>query len=367
MKLKNSVWKWSVELLPNYSVEATFYISQRRPSHIFGQKYLRHEQSNWPHWSYVFQKCVSVLLRVLGCLFGLVSLNHDKSSPMSALVDALQQKCPFWGWNELKMAFKVLQKQVMWHNNIVQYAVVTGKGIQQPKHSDLKHTATQIQIIRCTNYQLQKMFTLFLLLKMQPNLSKLSVHFPPDLTWSMLKAKYLFWYFHKIPNLYLNFDPTWKSNENFQKSKLNATIQIPTQYTTFHQHTSFTKYLYFLRYWPIFPSLSQIFHHSKCKFFDLKNPTIQTLYFFPMHHAQPTLNQTSLKDPKLILILTMKQVYTYFWWTLHKGDLFLSPCVGCSKIDLPQTAQSRKSPEKKQLHGACSDLRNPASNRNLVT
>ncbi len=44
---------------------------------------------------------------------------------------------------------------------------------------------------------------------------------------------------------------------------------------------------------------------------------------FLAHHPQPKLNLKRLKDPKLILILTMKQVYTYVWQTLPLGALIL--------------------------------------------
>ncbi len=38
------------------------------------------------------------------------------------------------------------------------------------------------------------------------------------------------------------------------------------------------------------------------------------------------MNQKSPKDPKLILILTMKLLYTYFWRTLPVGALiWLAP------------------------------------------
>ncbi len=104
----------------------------------------------------------------------------------------------------------------------------------------------------------------------------------------------------------------------FENQKLNAPIQAPTQYS-FHQYTSFTKYLYFLRYGLICLSMSHIFHPSKFELFDLKNPKILTLYFsFLVHNPQPKLNQKSPKDPKLILILTMKQVHTYFSLTLPR-------------------------------------------------
>ncbi len=35
-----------------------------------------------------------------------------------------------------------------------------------------------------------------------------------------------------------------------------------------------------------------------------------------MHYPQPKMNQKSPNDPKSILILTIKLLYTYFWKTL---------------------------------------------------
>ncbi len=42
-----------------------------------------------------------------------------------------------------------------------------------------------------------------------------------------------------------------------------------------------------------------------------------------MHYPQPKTNQKSPKDPKSILILTMKLLYTYFWKMLPAGALIL--------------------------------------------
>ncbi len=46
------------------------------------------------------------------------------------------------------------------------------------------------------------------------------------------------------------------------------------------------------------------------------------------HYPQPKLNQKSPKDLILILILTMEQVYTYFWKTLPICDwISLAPII----------------------------------------
>ncbi len=61
----------------------------------------------------------------------------------------------------------------------------------------------------------------------------------------------------------------------FKNQKLNATSQTPIQYTIFHQYTSFTKYLYLLRYRDIYTSTPLFFCTSKFDLFDLRNPKIQ--------------------------------------------------------------------------------------------
>ncbi len=44
---------------------------------------------------------------------------------------------------------------------------------------------------------------------------------------------------------------------------------------------------------------------------------------FLIHYPQPKMNQKSPKDPKSILILTIKLLYTYFWKMLPEGALIL--------------------------------------------
>ncbi len=60
----------------------------------------------------------------------------------------------------------------------------------------------------------------------------------------------------------------------FKNQKSNATSQTPIQYTTIHQYTSFTKYLYLQRYRPISISIPHIFCTSKFELFDLVNSKI---------------------------------------------------------------------------------------------
>ncbi len=51
----------------------------------------------------------------------------------------------------------------------------------------------------------------------------------------------------------------------------------------------------------------------------LKNSNLTNSFL--EHYPQPKMNQKSPKDPKSILILTMKLLYTYFWKTLPIGAL----------------------------------------------
>ncbi len=72
---------------------------------------------------------------------------------------------------------------------------------------------------------------------------------------------------------------------------------------TFNIHTPF--FLHF-QIWPFWP--------QKPKNSNLANS-------FLMHYPQPKMNQKSQNDPKSILILTMKLLYTYFWKMLSVGAL----------------------------------------------
>ncbi len=76
----------------------------------------------------------------------------------------------------------------------------------------------------------------------------------------------------------------------------------------------------FLHPYPIFSALPNLtFLTSETKNSNLTNS-------FLAHYPQPKMNQKSPKDPKSILILTMKLLYTYFWKRLPVGALiWLAP------------------------------------------
>ncbi len=95
---------------------------------------------------------------------------------------------------------------------------------------------------------------------------------------------------------------------------MNATTQTLSKYTTFHHNTLFTKYLYFLRHRPISTFIPQIFSLSLYiwTFWPEEHKILNFPKSFPAHYPQPKLNQNSPIDPKSILILTMKLLYTYF-------------------------------------------------------
>ncbi len=77
----------------------------------------------------------------------------------------------------------------------------------------------------------------------------------------------------------------------------------------------------FLYPYPIFSAFLNF------NFLTKRTPKFKVPEILPGTLSQTHLNQKSPKDPKLILILTMKQVlYTYFWKTLPVGDLiWLTP------------------------------------------
>ncbi len=91
----------------------------------------------------------------------------------------------------------------------------------------------------------------------------------------------------------------------FKNQKSNAASQTPIQYTTFHQYSSFTKYLCLLRCGGISTSTPHFFCTAKFDLFDLRNPKIQ-IWQIISSRIIPKMNQKSPKDPKLILILTIK-------------------------------------------------------------
>ncbi len=88
----------------------------------------------------------------------------------------------------------------------------------------------------------------------------------------------------------------------FKNQKSNTTSQTPIQYTTFHQYTSFTKYLCLLWYGDISTFTPYFFHTSKFDLFDLRNPKIQICQILSSHiipnlkgakRAQKIPNQSS--------------------------------------------------------------------------
>ncbi len=115
----------------------------------------------------------------------------------------------------------------------------------------------------------------------------------------------------------------------FKNQTLNAISQTPIQYSTFHQNTSFTKYLCLLRYGDISTFTPNFFHTSKFDLFDLRNQKNWNLTnSFLTHCPHPKMNQKSPKDPKSILILTIKLLYTYLWKMLPIGALiWLAPIL----------------------------------------
>ncbi len=78
--------------------------------------------------------------------------------------------------------------------------------------------------------------------------------------------------------------------------------------TFLHPHPIYFSHFQIWTFWPQKPKNS--------------NLTNSFLAYYP----QPKMNQKSPKDPKLILILTIKLLYTYFWKMLPVGALiWLAP------------------------------------------
>ncbi len=106
--------------------------------------------------------------------------------------------------------------------------------------------------------------------------------------------------------------PPKKHVNIFENQKLNATPQTPKE-----------KYI----------SSILFFHQDLCTVWDTEQPENSNLTNpLLMHYPWPKQIQKDSKDPKLILILTMKQVYRYFWLVLPIGKLFWSPSFGPSKL-----------------------------------
>ncbi len=93
-------------------------------------------------------------------------------------------------------------------------------------------------------------------------------------------------------------------------------LNHPKQLTTFHQYTSFTKCLCFVTYGTICATISQIFSPPE----EPKEPKNSNFTKSFIENC-PQFNPKSPKHPNLILILTMKLVYTYFSQTLPVGAL----------------------------------------------
>ena len=82
----------------------------------------------------------------------------------------------------------------------------------------------------------------------------------------------------------------------FKNEKLNLQRFVPSEiWTNFYIHTP---YFLNLQIWTFQP------HEPK---------KLNFLNSFLEHYPQPKINQKSPKDPKLILILNMKLLYTFFW------------------------------------------------------
>ncbi len=89
----------------------------------------------------------------------------------------------------------------------------------------------------------------------------------------------------------------------------------------------------FLHPYPIFSILSNL------NFLPSETPKFKLDKFLPHTLSQ---TQNTPKDPKLILILTIKLLYTYFWKTLPAGDWF-----GLHRFGLlfPKAPKSRNPPQ----------------------
>ena len=72
-----------------------------------------------------------------------------------------------------------------------------------------------------------------------------------------------------------------------------------------------------------------------------------------MYYPQPKINQKRPKDPKWILILTIKLLYTYFWKMLPVG--FDLACTDLAHFS-PNRATHLKSP-KNRLAKRCRTLK----------
>ncbi len=98
-----------------------------------------------------------------------------------------------------------------------------------------------------------------------------------------------------------------------ENQKSNATIQTPIQKLHF---IMILLSPHICTFWEPaqFAQACWKFSALQIRTFGPEEPKNSNLTFsFLVHYPQPKLNQNSPKDPKLMLISTMKQVYTYFW------------------------------------------------------
>ncbi len=163
----------------------------------------------------------------------------------------------------------------------------------------------------------------FLSLRMQPNYLYINICHPiAHIVCLNFFAKEVLWKLSENPKYIPKLWPHLKTIQTFLK--ITNEILLYKYYT----HTTYCISSISICFFPCFFVLSEIQTNS---FKHVPNfPTLHIWTFwseepknanftfsFLVHYPQPKQNQKSLTDPNLILILTMKQVYTYFWWMLR--------------------------------------------------
>ncbi len=103
----------------------------------------------------------------------------------------------------------------------------------------------------------------------------------------------------------------------------------------------------FLDQYPIFSI------HPNLNFLTSWTQKLKLHKFFP---RALSLTQNEPKDPKSILILTMKQVYTYFWKTLPIGDLIWLAVISKSSQIMQPTSNHLKRTFSCQWYDVCGVL-----------
>ncbi len=162
-----------------------------------------------------------------------------------------------------------------------------------------------------------------------------------DVTWCDMTWHDVTWWdiFPKVACVQKNFWHTAKcSSLKGYCTKMNNTSPIPNQHTTFYHHTctSFIKYLYFLRYCPLYFVKIKILWPYKFELFVLTNLKIQTWQIPKLCMIlDPSKPKNTWKIQIWIYICTKKYVFTYFLSVLSRGDLFLSPTFRSLKIEWP--------------------------------